>query len=151
MLPSAALMPPCAATVCERVGKSFVTQLETQTLSKVQSAAPLSNVRSLKASFGEADGRAQTSAAGADDHRVILVVYDLPGGRSARVAAALLLREPPRCGEQLAPHKALSTGGRVRNVGRKTGQRARGRNDRTKLKQKKGCCNKISKGDQLES
>jgi len=25
-LPSAALMPPCAATVCERVGKSFVMQ-----------------------------------------------------------------------------------------------------------------------------
>lgn len=25
MLPSAALMPPCAATVCERVGKSLVT------------------------------------------------------------------------------------------------------------------------------
>ena len=27
MLPSAALMPPCAATVCERVGKSLVMQL----------------------------------------------------------------------------------------------------------------------------
>jgi hypothetical protein len=26
ILPSAALMPPCAATVCERVGNSFVIQ-----------------------------------------------------------------------------------------------------------------------------
>ena len=27
MLPSAALMPPCAATVCDRVGNSLVTHL----------------------------------------------------------------------------------------------------------------------------
>ena len=37
MFPSAALIPPCAATVWERVGKSFVTQA----VLKPASAAPM--------------------------------------------------------------------------------------------------------------
>ena len=62
MLPSEAAMPPCAATVCERVGNTLVTQAV------------------LKPLLGHAERGAQARAAGADDDHVELVVDDLIGG-----------------------------------------------------------------------
>lgn len=41
ILPSAALMPPCAATVCDLVGNSFVTQA----VLKPASAQPMAALR----------------------------------------------------------------------------------------------------------
>ena len=61
MLPSAALMPPCAATVCERVGKSLVMQAVLKPSSPTRRA-----VR-------------KPGTAGADDDRVVLVIGDRVG------------------------------------------------------------------------
>ena len=61
MLPSAAEMPPCAATVCERVGNTLVMHA----------------VR--RPACGAADRGAQARAAGADDHDVEGVVDDVVG------------------------------------------------------------------------
>ncbi len=71
ILPSAALMPPCAATVWLRVGNTLVMQAV------------------FSPSSGGAQGRAQSRAAGADDDDVIVVIGDRIGGgitepRSAR-------------------------------------------------------------------
>ncbi len=49
-------MPPCAATVCERVGKTLVMQAVLQPL------------------LGHAERGAQAGTAGADDHHVEFVV-----------------------------------------------------------------------------
>jgi hypothetical protein len=54
MLPSEAEMPPCAATVCERVGKH------------------LGDAGGLEARLGAAERGAQARAAGADDDDVIV-------------------------------------------------------------------------------
>ena len=64
MLPSAAAMPPCAATVCERVGNTLVMQA----------------VR--KPGLAAADHGAQPGAAGADHDDVVGVVFD-------RISAAI--------------------------------------------------------------
>ena len=61
MLPSEAEMPPCAATVCERVGNTFVMQA----------------VR--KPGFAAADHGAQARAAGADHDDVVGVILDRIG------------------------------------------------------------------------
>ena len=53
MLPSEAAMPPCAATVCERVGNTLVMQAVLQAL------------------LGHAERGAQPGAAGADDDHVV--------------------------------------------------------------------------------
>ena len=55
MLPSAAEMPPCAATVCERVGNTLVMQAVCRPF------------------CGQAEGGAQAGAAGADHDHVVLV------------------------------------------------------------------------------
>ena len=52
MLPRLAEMPPCAATVCERVGKTLVMQAV------------------FSPACGAAERRAQARAAGADHHDV---------------------------------------------------------------------------------
>ena len=54
-------MPPCAATVCERVGNTLLMQAV------------------LQAGLGAADARAQARAAGADDDDVERVVGDRIG------------------------------------------------------------------------
>ena len=50
MFPSAAFMPPCAATVCERVGKSFVMHLyaPSKALSKMHGMKRISTHFALK-------------------------------------------------------------------------------------------------------
>ena len=58
MLPSAAEMPPCAATVWLRVGKTLVTQAV------------------LRPASAQTDRRAQARAARADDDHVVFVIYD---------------------------------------------------------------------------
>jgi hypothetical protein len=61
MLPSEAEMPPCAATVCERVGNT----LEMQAV--------------FRPACGAAERGAETRAAGADDDDVELVIDELVG------------------------------------------------------------------------
>src|ERR1700724_1789809 len=75
MLPSAAEMPPWAATVWERVGNTFVMQ----------------------AGFAAADHGAQAGAAGADHDHVIAVIFDrigfsVGGGTSIRGLAVAISR-----------------------------------------------------------
>ena len=67
-------MPPCAATVCERVGNTFEMQAV------------------LQARLGAADAGAQARAAGADDHDVERVVVDRIGLAAERRGARR--REP---------------------------------------------------------
>ena len=54
-------MPPCAATVCERVGKTLVMQAVCRPF------------------WRQAEGGAQAGAAGADHDHVVLVFGDLVG------------------------------------------------------------------------
>ena len=61
MLPSAAAMPPCAATVCERVGNTLVMQAV------------------CRPACDAAERGAQARAAGADDDHVVGVVDDRIG------------------------------------------------------------------------
>ncbi len=78
ILPSAAAMPPCAATVCERVGKTLVMQAV------------------LQPGLAAAERRAQARAAGAHDDDVEGVILDGIGAavdRWRRHSASLLL--PP--------------------------------------------------------
>jgi hypothetical protein len=59
MLPSAALMPPCAATVWLRVGKTLVI------------------AGRLEAGLGQPEGCPQAGAARADHDDVVTVIYEL--------------------------------------------------------------------------
>ena len=71
ILPSAAAMPPCAATVCERVGNTLVMQA----------------VR--RPGFAAADHGAQAGAAGADHDHVVAVILDRIGAAVDRRRAAV--------------------------------------------------------------
>ena len=62
---SDAAMPPCAATVCERVGNTLVMQAV------------------LKPLLGHAERGAQARAAGADHHHVEFVVDEFVSGHAA--------------------------------------------------------------------
>ena len=82
MLPSAALMPPCAATVWLRVGNTLVMQAV------------------LRPLLGHAERGAQARAAGADHDDVVLVIDDGVGvaadiDRAGRGAVALAVAARP--------------------------------------------------------
>ena len=75
MLPRLAAIPPCAATVWLRVGKTLVMQAVFRPL------------------FGRAHRRAKAGAAGADDDDVIAMVDDLVGAHAAASEGDLAERE----------------------------------------------------------
>ena len=63
-------MPPCAATVCERVGNTLVMQAV------------------FRPGLGAAQRGAQARAAGADHHDVVLVIDELVGRHQTLTPAA---------------------------------------------------------------
>jgi hypothetical protein len=71
-------MPPCAATVCERVGKTLVTQ-------------------AVEALLGGAEGGAEARAAGADDDDVVFVIDEF------QISHAIRLRTRREAGPSPAP------------------------------------------------
>ena len=95
ILPSAALMPPCAATVWLRVGKTLLMQAV------------------LQPCDGHARGRAQPGAAGADDDDVVAVIGDLVGRRHAGLQSAQPSEgdaaAPRRCRRRRAPGTSSRT------------------------------------------